>query len=167
MSVKDYVLQDVTFLTNVNAALRQIVFNKKKEDIERNDVLSMVHTLSSLLELYDHYIIDSNDAVRIIDEVVFQFLLKECDIDLEDDHYSSYRETLDKSLRLMSTRFASSGCCLNTIIRYMDWLANCVDSIFDDVSDYDEVGSIGSLGSTESLESIEEDEDMVDTVLVD
>ena len=173
MSVKDYVLQDATFLTNVNAALRQIVFNKKKEDIERNDVLSMVHTLTSLLELYDHYIINSKDAVRIIDELVFQFLLKECDIDLEDDHYSSYRETLDKSLHLVSTRFVKSDCCLNTIIRSFDWLANCVDSIFDDVSDYDEVGSmgsigsIGSLGSTESLESIEEDEDMVDTVFVD
>ena len=32
MSVKDYVLQDFTFLTNVNVALQQIVFNKKKED---------------------------------------------------------------------------------------------------------------------------------------
>ena len=162
MSVKDYVLQDATFLTNVNAALRQIVFNKKKKDIERNDVLSMVHTLSSLLKVYNHYIIDSNDAVRIIDELVFQFLLKECDIDLEDDHYSSYRETLDKTLRLVSTRFASSGCCINTIIRYMDWLAKCVDSIFDDVCDYEEVADVGP----EEPEDPAGDE-MFDTVLVD
>lgn len=168
MSIKDYVLQDVTFLTNVNVALQQIVFNKKKEDIERNDVLSMVHTLSSLLELYDHYIIDSNDAVRIIDELVFQFLLKECDIDLEDDNYSSYRETLDKSLRLVSTRFSKFGYCLNTIIRYMDWLANCVDSVFDDVCDYDEVASVGSVESESSAAPDDPaGDEMFDTVLVD
>ena len=165
MSVKEYVLQDTTFLNNVNAAFRKIVFNKKKEDIERNDVLTMVYTLTSLLELYDHYIIDSNDAVRIIDELVFQFLLKECDIDLEDDQFSAYRETLDKTLRLVSTRFASSGCCINTIIRYMDWLANCVDSIFDDVSDYEEVGSVGSEGSHEPNDLA--GDEMFDTVLVD
>jgi hypothetical protein len=152
MSVKDYVLEDIIFLNNANTTLRQIVFNKKKEDIERNDILNMVHKLNSLLELYDHYIIESNVAVFIIDELVFQFLLKECDIDLEDDHYSSFRETLDKTLHLVSTRFAKSGCCVNTIIQYLDWLANCVDSIFE--YDVDDVVPIDY-------------DDMIDTVLVD
>ena len=149
MSVKDYVLEDDIFLCNANACLRQIVFDKKNKDIERNDILTMVHKLTHLLELYDHYIIDSTDAVRIIDELVFQFLLKECDIDLEDDNYSSFRETLDKTLRLVSTRFTSSSCCINKLIRCCDRLAECIDSILDS-------GSVEYDGY-----------DMVDTVLVD
>jgi len=147
MSVKEYILEDIVFLDNANTSLRQIVFNKKNKDIERNDILTMVHKLTHLLEVYNHYVIDSNDAVCIIDELVFQFLLKECDIDLEDDNYLSFRETLDKTLHLVSTRFTSSYCCVNTIIRSFDRLAECVDSILDS----------GSL----------EYDDMIDTVLVD
>jgi hypothetical protein len=147
MSVKEYILEDIVFLDNANTSLRQIVFNKKNKDIERNDILTMVHKLTHLLELYDHYVINSTDAVCIMDELVFQFLLKECDIDLEDDNYLSFRETLDKTLHLVSTRFTSSYCCVNTIIRSFDRLAECVDSILDS----------GSL----------EYDDMIDTVLVD
>ena len=147
MSTKDYVLEDTIFLETANTSLRQIVFNKKNKDIERNDILTMVHKLTHLLELYDHYVINSTDAVCIIDELVFQFLLKECDIDLEDDNHSSFRETLDITLHLVSTRFTSSYCCVNTIIRYLDQLAECFDSILDSGSD--------------------EYDDMIDTVLVD
>ena len=146
MSVKDYVIEDITFLNTVNTALRQIVFNK---NIERIDILTMVYTLNSLLEQYDRYIIDTTDAVRIIDELVFQFLLKECDIDLEDDNYSSFRETLDKTLCLVSTRYARTNCCVNTVIRCFDRLADCVESFFDSVS------------------AECDDYDMIDTVLVD
>lgn len=153
-----WILEDLFFVSDCKNTMYESV--KEKKILEKSDMVSLVDIIVKKLESYKQYIVSMNDAITVIDEIMFQFLLKEFDLDLDDDSNAEFRKIVDETLHLVSVRFSRSSCYYNKFIRFMNWLADEFEQMFLFESDYR--NAMDTEGEAEG-----DDDDVIDAVLVD
>jgi len=146
-----WILEDLFFVSDCKNTMYESV--KEKKILEKSDMISLVDIIVKKLESYKRYIVSMNDAMTVIEEIMFQFLLKEFDLDLDDDSNIGFRKIIDETLHLVSVRFSRNGCYYNKCIRFIDWLADAFEQMFIFESDYRDV--------------MDAECDIIDAVLVD